>query len=168
MICICNDLHAPALRPLRAAAELVDPRGVEPPARAAPQGGVRARGSTPSPTLSTLATLAEHDVRTCLNTLQFLHAKLVRGGGRAELTEELLLSAPVGRKDVGKSLFQIWDSVFVVPTTRARPLAPAADPASAGAAAEEGGGGAAARAPPGGRAARGRRPRGELPRGDEH
>jgi chromosome transmission fidelity protein 18 len=141
VICICNDLHAPALRPLRAAAELVDFRAASNLQLAQRLKVVCEReGLDAEPhTLSTLATLAEHDVRTCLNTLQFLHAKLVRGGGRAELTEELLLSAPVGRKDVGKSLFQIWDSVFVVPTTRpARPLAPAADPASAGAAAEEG------------------------------
>ena len=51
--------------------------------------------------LQALAALAGHDVRTCLNTLQFVSAK------NGSLSEETLDSAGVGRKSVGKSALQV-------------------------------------------------------------
>ena len=52
--------------------------------------------NAPIGVLTTLAQRAGQDIRTCLNTLQFVRAKTDR------LSEEVLDAVAVGRKDAGK------------------------------------------------------------------
>ncbi|MBA0857319.1 hypothetical protein Goshw_010571 [Gossypium schwendimanii] len=129
VICICNDLYAPALRPLRQIAKLKYICNRE---------GMK----TSSIALTALAEFTECDIRSCLNTLQFLHKKnetlnvvrllchlmvlnafikkssTVAGRVLANLTnfrKKLKMdisSQVVGRKDVSKSAFDIWREIF--------------------------------------------------------
>ncbi|OMO88327.1 hypothetical protein COLO4_20296 [Corchorus olitorius] len=92
VICICNDLYAPALRPLRQVAKLKYICNKE---------GVK----TSSIALTALAEYTECDIRSCLNTLQFLNKK------KEALNVMDISSQVVGRKDMSKSAFDIWKEV---------------------------------------------------------
>ena len=67
--------------------------------------GLRAEANT----LAQLATLAQNDVRACLNTLQFVRAK------SAVLTDEMVTSGSIGRCKSAKNVFELWKQVFVGP-----------------------------------------------------
>ncbi|XP_021896934.1 chromosome transmission fidelity protein 18 homolog [Carica papaya] len=77
VICICNDLYAPALRPLRQVAKVhifVQPtiaRVVSRLKYICNKEGMK----TSSSALAALADYTECDIRSCLNTLQFLNKK---------------------------------------------------------------------------------------------
>ncbi|KAH9620440.1 hypothetical protein KSS87_004132 [Heliosperma pusillum] len=77
VICICNDLYAPALRPLRNIAKVhvfARPsvnRVVSRLKYICNKEGLK----TSSISLTALAEITECDIRVCLNTLQFLHKK---------------------------------------------------------------------------------------------
>ncbi|GFP94340.1 chromosome transmission fidelity protein 18 homolog [Phtheirospermum japonicum] len=108
VICICNDLYAPALRPLRQVAKVhifVQPsvsRIVNRLKYICNKEGVK----TSSVVLSALAEYTECDIRSCLNTLQFLNKK-------KEILNVLEISSQVvGRKDTIKSAFDIWKEIF--------------------------------------------------------
>ncbi|XP_051118376.1 uncharacterized protein LOC127242740 isoform X2 [Andrographis paniculata] len=108
VICICNDLYAPALRPLRQVAKVhifVQPtasRVVNRLKYICHKEGMR----TNSHTLTALAEYTECDIRSCLNTLQFLNKK-------KELLNVMEISSQVvGRKDVAKSTYDIWKAIF--------------------------------------------------------
>ncbi|KAA3455738.1 chromosome transmission fidelity protein 18-like protein [Gossypium australe] len=101
VICICNDLYAPALRPLRQIAKVhifVQPTV----SRVVSREGMK----TSSIALTALAEFTECDIRSCLNTLQFLHKK------NETLNVVDISSQVVGRKDVSKSAFDIWREIF--------------------------------------------------------
>ena len=110
IICICNDLYAPALRPLRDVARVF--RFRRPSAEhlahrlqmVCAAEGLRAEKST----LRMLAERAECDVRSCLNTLQFLskRQKLVRQRDVAGLG--------LGQKDMTKGAFQVWGELLQI------------------------------------------------------
>ncbi|KAI8003134.1 hypothetical protein LOK49_LG08G02465 [Camellia lanceoleosa] len=93
VICICNDLYAPALRPLRQVAKLKYICNKE---------GLKAS----SIALTALAEYTECDIRSCLNTLQFLHKK------KETLNMLEISSQMVGRKDTSKSVFDVWKEIF--------------------------------------------------------
>ena len=116
VICICNDLHAPALRPLRAVAELVEFRSASNTQLIARLKTVcrSERMAADGSTLTSLANLSGQDVRTCLNTLQFVRAK------SSVLTEASLESSGVGKKSIAKSSLQLWRQVFNQPPKRKR------------------------------------------------
>lgn len=57
--------------------------------------------------LVTLALAAECDVRSCLNTLQFVAAR----AGRVRAGD--LHSASVGAKDLNKGAFDVWGRLFM-------------------------------------------------------
>ncbi|KAI3459626.1 hypothetical protein Pfo_016289 [Paulownia fortunei] len=108
VICICNDLYAPALRPLRQVAKVhifVQPtvsRVVNRLKYICYKEGVK----TSSIALSALAEYTECDIRSCLNTLQFLNKK-------KEILNVLDISSQVvGRKDASRSAFDIWKEIF--------------------------------------------------------
>jgi chromosome transmission fidelity protein 18 len=108
VICICNDLYAPALRPLRQVAEMVEFR---PASNMQLVARLRAvcqseRIHTDLHTLNALCHQSDQDVRTCLNTLQFVKAK------SNDLTEQSLANSGVSRKVVGKSPLQLWKQIF--------------------------------------------------------
>ncbi|KAK1426376.1 hypothetical protein QVD17_15047 [Tagetes erecta] len=108
VICICNDLYAPALRPLRHVAKVhvfVQPtvnRIVNRLKYICNKEGMR----TSSVALTALAEYTECDIRACLNTLQFLNKK-------KEMLNVLDISSQViGRKDTSKTVFDIWKEIF--------------------------------------------------------
>ncbi|OMO99864.1 hypothetical protein CCACVL1_03577 [Corchorus capsularis] len=107
VICICNDLYAPALRPLRQVAKVhifVQPtvsRVVSRLKYICNKEGVK----TSSIALTALAEYTECDIRSCLNTLQFLNKK------KEALNVMDISSQVVGRKDMSKSAFDIWKEV---------------------------------------------------------
>ena len=122
VICICNDIHAPALRPLRAVAELVEFRSASNAQLVARLKAVckAEKMHADNHALSALASLSGHDVRTCLNALQFVRAK------SASFTEATLHQSGVGNKTVAKSPLQLWKQVFTAaPRAHRRGAAPA-------------------------------------------
>ncbi|KAJ6713084.1 P-LOOP CONTAINING NUCLEOSIDE TRIPHOSPHATE HYDROLASES SUPERFAMILY PROTEIN [Salix purpurea] len=108
VICICNDIYAPALRPLRQVAKVhlfVQPtvsRVVSRLKYICNKEGIK----TSSIALSALADYTECDIRSCLNTLQFLNKK------RQVLNVLEISSQVVGRKDMSRSVFDIWKEIF--------------------------------------------------------
>ncbi|XVF84667.1 hypothetical protein PTKIN_Ptkin17bG0055900 [Pterospermum kingtungense] len=108
VICICNDLYAPALRPLRQVAKVhtfVQPtvsRVVSRLKYICSNEGMK----TSSIALTALAEFTECDIRSCLNTIQFLNKK------KEALNVMEISSQVVGRKDMSKSAFDIWKEIF--------------------------------------------------------
>ncbi|XP_078174461.1 P-loop containing nucleoside triphosphate hydrolases superfamily protein [Carex rostrata] len=108
IICICNDLYAPALRQLRQVAKVhtfMQPtvsRVVNRLKYICMKEGFR----TNSIALSALAESTECDIRSCLNTLQFLNKK------KQPLSIADVDSQVIGRKDMSKSAIDIWKEVF--------------------------------------------------------
>ncbi|XWS35110.1 hypothetical protein CRYUN_Cryun21dG0098100 [Craigia yunnanensis] len=108
VICICNDLYAPALRPLRQVAKVhtfVQPtvsRVVSRLKYICNNEGMKSS----SVALTALAEFTECDIRSCLNTLQFLNKK------KEALNVMEISSQVVGRKDMTKSAFDIWKEIF--------------------------------------------------------
>ncbi|KZV29873.1 chromosome transmission fidelity protein 18 [Dorcoceras hygrometricum] len=127
VICICNDLYAPAVRPLRQVAKVhifVQPtvtRVVNRLKYICNKEGVK----TSSVALTGLADYTECDIRSCLNTLQFLNQKkeilnvlnyLVKAMPNSYYSffpfKSEIGTQVVGRKDVSKSAFDVWKEIF--------------------------------------------------------
>ena len=108
IICICNDLYAPALRPLREVAKVFHFRRPSAERLAhrldsiCAMEGLRVEKST----LRMLAERSECDMRSCINTLQFLSKRqqVVRHVDIAKLG--------LGQKDQTKGAFQIWTELL--------------------------------------------------------
>ncbi|KAG0169481.1 hypothetical protein DFQ30_003575 [Apophysomyces sp. BC1015] len=114
IICICNDLYVPALRPLRAVSHCVSFRPI-------PMLTVARRLQeicdyeglqSDLKTLSTLSETMNGDIRSCLNTLQFIQGK------GSSVTRGSLSEAGLDQKDAAKSLFTIWEEIFNAPDAR--------------------------------------------------
>ncbi|RDX92278.1 Chromosome transmission fidelity protein 18-like protein, partial [Mucuna pruriens] len=112
VICICNDLYAPALRPLRQVAKLTYICNKE---------GMKASAIA----LTALAEYTECDIRSCLNTLQFLSKKkeALNVNFFCSLDAGLIFvcftgvqfdigSQVVGQKDMSKNVLDIWKEIF--------------------------------------------------------
>ncbi|KAI9188265.1 Chromosome transmission fidelity protein 18 [Blastocladiella emersonii ATCC 22665] len=125
IICICNDLYAPALRPLRQIARIVQVWKPDTHAvlvrrltHICQREGIRASIQT----LHWLADRAEGDIRACLHALQFAHRSAVRdrraaGGSSAKrvpviITKATLENSQLGTKDTSRSLPSLWDAMF--------------------------------------------------------
>ncbi|XP_057959172.1 uncharacterized protein LOC131151778 isoform X2 [Malania oleifera] len=108
VICICNDLYAPALRSLRQVAKVhtfVQPtinRVVSRLKNICNKEGLKIS----SIALTALADYAECDIRSCLNTLQFLKKR------KESLNVVEISSQVAGRKDISRSVFDIWKEIF--------------------------------------------------------
>ncbi|KAL9240121.1 hypothetical protein vseg_014378 [Gypsophila vaccaria] len=108
VICICNDLYAPSLRSLRQVAKVhvfakpTISRVVSRLKYICNKEGLK----TSSISLTALAEITECDIRACLNTLQFLHKK------KESLNLGALDSQVIGRKDITRSVFDVWKEVF--------------------------------------------------------
>ncbi|KAG0606534.1 hypothetical protein M758_9G148800 [Ceratodon purpureus] len=108
VICICNDLYAPALRNLRQVARVhvfVQPSISRVVSRLKYICG-REGYKTNARALSALASHTECDIRSCLNTLQFLNRK------KQNLKTMDVGSQVIGRKDMTSSIFDIWGEIF--------------------------------------------------------
>ncbi|KAJ7422527.1 Chromosome transmission fidelity protein 18 like protein [Willisornis vidua] len=112
IICICNDQYVPALRPLRQQSFLLHFPPTAPSRLAqrlseiALQQGMRADTGA----LLALCEKTENDIRSCINTLQFLH-----GRGQKELNMHMVQTMRIGLKDQNKGLFSIWQEIFQLP-----------------------------------------------------
>ncbi|KAK9725766.1 hypothetical protein RND81_05G167700 [Saponaria officinalis] len=117
VICICNDLYAPSLRPLRQVAKVhvfakpTVSRVVSRLKYICNKEGMK----TSSISLTALAEITECDIRACLNTLQFLHKK------KESLNLGTLNSQVIGRKDITRSVFDVWKEVFQTRKVKASP-----------------------------------------------
>ncbi|XP_021822992.1 chromosome transmission fidelity protein 18 homolog isoform X2 [Prunus avium] len=108
VICICNDLYAPALRPLRRVAKVhvfVQPTVSRVVSRLK-YICTKEEMKTSSIALTALAGYTECDIRSCLNTLQFLNKK------KETLNAWGIDSQVVGRKDMSRSVFDVWKEIF--------------------------------------------------------
>ncbi|XP_026115555.1 chromosome transmission fidelity protein 18 homolog [Carassius auratus] len=112
IICICNDLYVPALRPLRQQAFLLAfPQTL--PSRLAQRLAeiTRRQGmKADTGTLMALCEKTDNDIRACINTLQFLHRR-----GQKNLDQRSVNSISVGLKDQNKGLFSVWQEIFQLP-----------------------------------------------------
>ncbi|KAK5801825.1 P-loop containing nucleoside triphosphate hydrolase protein [Linnemannia elongata] len=110
IICICNDQYAPVLRPLRTIAQIYQFR--KPSVRTVVNRlqQICEIEQVPSDTraFGVLYEMTEGDMRSCLNTLQFIKNKSRASG----LTVETLTRSTIGRKDQNKSLFSVWEEIF--------------------------------------------------------
>ncbi|XP_056136415.1 chromosome transmission fidelity protein 18 homolog [Lampris incognitus] len=112
IICICNDLYVPALRPLRQQAFMLTFPQTQPSRLAqrlteiSRQQGMKADTGT----LMALCEKTDNDIRSCINTLQFLH-----GRGKRQVDTKTVQSVSVGQKDQNKGLFHLWQEVFQLP-----------------------------------------------------
>ncbi|KAJ3087234.1 Chromosome transmission fidelity protein 18 [Quaeritorhiza haematococci] len=134
IICICNDPYVPVLRPLRAIAQVFTFRETATKALAKRlQDICRWEGlKTDLRTLMGLCELADGDMRSCINTLQFVKQKVASrnqqdeaeadagggGGGLPRLTMDMLSTMSVGLKDMQRSLFTLWEDIFVLPSAQ--------------------------------------------------
>ncbi|KAM8843067.1 chromosome transmission fidelity protein 18 homolog isoform 2-T2 [Synchiropus picturatus] len=115
IICICNELYTPALRPLRQQAFLLTFPHTQPQrlaqrlAEIALKQGMKADTGT----LMALCEKTDNDIRCCINTLQFLHRR-----GLTQLNTTSIQSVSVGQKDQNKGLFHLWQEVFQLPRTK--------------------------------------------------
>ncbi|KAI9484496.1 hypothetical protein BDB00DRAFT_792827 [Zychaea mexicana] len=116
IICICNDLYAPVLRPLRSVAHLIQFRKIPMLTIAKRLQEICEEEGLESDlrALSLLAEITDGDIRSCLNTLQFIRGK------SSVFTREMLEEAGLGRKDMGKSLFSVWEEIFTAESGRKR------------------------------------------------
>ncbi|GAA5930725.1 hypothetical protein JCM1841_004748 [Sporobolomyces salmonicolor] len=114
IICICNDLYAPVLRPLRPLAKIIR---FSPPTNTMLVKRLKTiceaeNLGAENKHLTLLVDTAEGDLRSCLNTLQFIKR---RG---ATIDEQVIRSTSLGMKDTGTSAAQVLDRLFKKPLRR--------------------------------------------------
>ncbi|XP_074053211.1 chromosome transmission fidelity protein 18 homolog isoform X2 [Macrotis lagotis] len=112
IICICNDQYTPSLRQLKQQAFLLQfPQTL--PSRLVQrlnEISLRQGMKADTGTLMMLCEKTENDIRSCINTLQFLY-----GRGQKELSSRMVQTMSIGLKDQKKGLFSIWQEIFQLP-----------------------------------------------------
>ncbi|ORY99715.1 hypothetical protein BCR42DRAFT_430045 [Absidia repens] len=114
IICICNDVYAPVLRPLRLIAHHIQFRKV-PMLNIARrlQEICQSEGlNTDLRALSMLAEMTDGDLRSSLNTLQFIRSKSTTFNKEMLTEDQDTGGGGLGKKDMGRSLFATWDDLF--------------------------------------------------------
>ncbi|XP_053550964.1 chromosome transmission fidelity protein 18 homolog [Bombina bombina] len=112
IICICNDQYVPSLRQLRQQAFMLNfpqtlpSRLVQRLYEVAIKQGMKADTGA----LMALCEKTENDIRSCINTLQFLHGK-----GKKDLSLRTVQTMKIGLKDQNKGLFFVWQEIFQLP-----------------------------------------------------
>ncbi|RLN71545.1 hypothetical protein BBJ29_000730 [Phytophthora kernoviae] len=113
LICICNDMYASVLRPLRPLAKIFvldtphPQRLVTRLKFICRHEGIKASTGA----LAALCSSADNDIRYCLNTLQFQYMQS-RGSGRGKSSLATLNAGIVGQKDHAHGMFEAMDLVF--------------------------------------------------------
>lgn len=115
IICICNDLYVPALRLLRQQAFLLAFPQTQPSrlAQRLAEIAVRQGMKADTGTLMSLCEKTDNDIRSCINTLQFLF-----GRGHKQLDSRTIQCVSVGQKDQNKGLFHLWQETFQLPRVK--------------------------------------------------
>ncbi|TPX51105.1 hypothetical protein SeLEV6574_g00509 [Synchytrium endobioticum] len=117
IICICNDLYAPVMRPLRMVAYLVR-LPTPPPKPIARRIGDICRWELikiDARALNLMIEIADGDIRSCLHTLQFLQRqkRVIEEETRfTKISVADVQGLDVGHKDVRKGLFRVWEEIF--------------------------------------------------------
>jgi len=108
IICVCNDLYAPALRPLRPLARVLRYHRAPTPVVTRRLRDICAREQLPAEAqgLSLLCELAHGDLRACLHALELLH----RQG--AAVRVDAVREASLGIKDSVVPLQRVWAQLF--------------------------------------------------------
>ncbi|XP_077130528.1 chromosome transmission fidelity protein 18 homolog [Ranitomeya variabilis] len=112
IICICNDQYVPSLRQLRQQAFMLNfpqtlpSRLVQRLYEITLKQGMKADTGA----LMALCEKTDNDIRSCINTLQFLHGK-----GKKELNMRTVQTMKIGLKDQNKGLFSVWQEIFQLP-----------------------------------------------------
>ncbi|XP_067933442.1 chromosome transmission fidelity protein 18 homolog [Watersipora subatra] len=117
IICICNDMFTPALRSLRQHALVLNFPSQCPSLLASRLFEIcrEEKLKTDMSTLMALCKRSSSDIRSCLNTLQFIRRR------KKDLTMKDLMGMSIGAKDEQKNLFAFWQQVFHLPSkTRAQ------------------------------------------------
>lgn len=111
IICICNDAWGPALRDLRKIAMIVN-FPVTQSARLAYRLKSICNIEQLTADMATLLYLCEktdNDIRSSLNTLQFMKTK------KEPLSMTQLKSMSIGTKDIQQGMFNFWANIFTLP-----------------------------------------------------
>ncbi|KAJ8915948.1 hypothetical protein NQ315_016624, partial [Exocentrus adspersus] len=114
IICICNDVYVPALRPLRQIAFVVNFPPIS-SARLAERLMEIARKQNVKTDVGAMLALAEKsnkDIRSCLSVLHFFKAQ------NKPVTLSEIHKNSIGQKDVQKGLFSVWQSIFKVENSK--------------------------------------------------
>lgn len=114
IICVCNDMYAPALRQLRQCAFVVNFPQID-STRLAERLFTIAKKESVKTDMSTLLSLAEktgNDIRSCISVLQFY------GCAKKPLMIWDVMKSDVGQKDRQKGLFEVWSAIFQIQRIR--------------------------------------------------
>lgn len=111
VICICNELYVPALRPLRQVALMLHFPSTQKNRLCTRLLEVmrRERMKGEQTAVAALCEKAGNDVRSCLSTLQFIH------GRKKQLTLTDVNTVNVGQKDIQQGLLSLLHEVFQKP-----------------------------------------------------
>ncbi|XP_045103960.1 chromosome transmission fidelity protein 18 homolog isoform X2 [Portunus trituberculatus] len=111
VICICNELYTPALRPLRHMALVVrfPPTHTTRLAQRLFEISREQRLRADLSVLMSLCDKTENDIRSCLSVLQFVKSN------KKNLSMIDISSVTVGQKDYQRSLLKIWQEIFSIP-----------------------------------------------------
>eukprot|EP01135_Chromosphaera_perkinsii_P003049 Nk52_evm31s233 gene=Nk52_evmTU31s233 len=108
IICICNDLQAPAVKPLKTISasflfQTTNPVRLTSRLR---EICVKEGLKIDNQALNLLCQMTEFDIRSSLNTLQFLRRKT------NHVTADMLKRLNIGQKDKRRGIFHVWESLF--------------------------------------------------------
>ncbi|KAJ2446899.1 Chromosome transmission fidelity protein 18 [Coemansia sp. RSA 2440] len=114
IICICNNVYAPVLRPLRQTAQcyVVHAPTAARLAQRLTEVCAREHVNADQWGLLELAKQNEGDMRACLNALQMASER------RRRVNADDLKRGSLGLKDMQRSLFSIWEMIFTNATAR--------------------------------------------------
>ncbi|XP_044253050.1 chromosome transmission fidelity protein 18 homolog [Tribolium madens] len=110
IICICNDVYVPALRPLRQIAFVVNFPATS-NTRLAERLMEIAKWQKVNTDLGAMLALAEksqNDIRACLSVLHFFKSQ------NKAVTLSDVHKTSVGQKDIQKGIFSVWQDVFLI------------------------------------------------------
>ncbi|KAF4519015.1 hypothetical protein B566_EDAN009778 [Ephemera danica] len=110
IICICNDMYAPALRPLRQVALIIHfpPTASGRLAQRLMDIAKLENMKTDFGALLLLCDKTNNDIRSCLSFMHFYKSR----GREVRLMDVQLAS--VGQKDTHKGLFSVWQEIFQI------------------------------------------------------
>lgn len=110
IICICNDVYVPALRPLRQIAFVLNfpptasTRLAQRLMEIAKLQGIK----TDTGAMMALSEKTNNDIRACLSVLHFFKTK------QKPVTLSEINKANIGQKDMQKGLFSVWQDIFEI------------------------------------------------------
>ncbi|XP_047486138.1 chromosome transmission fidelity protein 18 homolog isoform X1 [Penaeus chinensis] len=111
VICICNELYTPALRPLRQISLVIQfpPTHSSRLAQRLLEISRKHRLRADLTVLMALCDKTENDIRSCLAFLQFVRST------KNTLRLNDIDGAALGQKDYQRSLFSVWHDIFTIP-----------------------------------------------------